>query len=133
MKLEQVLEKMAFQHTPLKLVPQQTALVLIDMQKLALSDYLVHEAVTQYGVPEAEAREAFEEFDRRFDVAIKNAASILKACRAKGIRPIHIKIESLSGDASDTGLLHKEIGFLVPPGSEWGDSSPTSSRCPVRS
>jgi biuret amidohydrolase len=130
MNLEQILEKMAFHYDPIKLVPQETALVLIDMQKLALSDYHVHNAVTYHGIPEAEAREAFEDFDRRFNKAIENAAAILNACRAKGIRPIHIKIESLSGDAADTGLLHKGVGFLVPPGTEWGQFIPAVKPLP---
>jgi biuret amidohydrolase len=120
MKLEQLLEKMAAEYPPLKLVPKETALVLIDMQRLALSEYLISTAVA-HGIPEAEAKDAFAEYDKRFNVAIQNAARILNACRAKGIRPIHIKIQSLSGDAADTGRLHKGIGFLVPPGHKWGD------------
>ncbi|MFH1907008.1 MAG: isochorismatase family cysteine hydrolase [Chloroflexota bacterium] len=120
MKLEELLEKMAFTHSPLKITPQNTALVLIDMQKLALSDYLVHNAV-EIGVDEGEARAAVKDMDLRFEKAVANASKILQACRQKKIRPIHIRIESYSADAADVGRVHKQIGFFVPPGSEWGE------------
>ena len=64
MKFEELLQTLAFTHTPLKITPQKTALVLIDMQKLALSDYLVHNAV-KIGIDEGEARAAVKDMDLR--------------------------------------------------------------------
>ena len=119
MKFEELLEKMAFTHIPLKITPQKTALVLIDMQKIALSDYLVHNAV-KIGIDEGEARAAVKDMDLRMGKAVDNASKILQACRQKKIRPIHVHIESYSADAADTGHLHKSAGFFSPPGSEWG-------------
>lgn len=120
MKFEELLEEMAFTHTPLKITPQKTALVLIDMQKLALSDYLVHNAV-EIGIDEGEAREAVKDMDLRMEKAVANASQILQACRQKKIRPIHVHIRSYAADAADTGRLHRQIGFFVPPGTEWGE------------
>ena len=120
MEFEELLQKLAFTHTPLKITPQKTALVLIDMQKLALSDYLVHNAV-KIGINEGEARAAVKDMDLRMGKAVDNASKILQACRQKKIRPFHVHIESYSDDAADTGRLHKEYGFLVPPGTNFSE------------
>ncbi len=123
MKLEELLERLPIVHPPMKLQPDKTALILIDMQRLALSEFLVHNAVA-VGVPEAEAREAVAEMDERFRKTILNAQRVLHACREKGIRPIHVRIESYAADGADVGRLHRLANFIVPPGSPWGEFIP---------
>jgi len=120
MEFEELLQKLAFTRPPLKITPQNTALILIDMQKLATGDFLVHHAVNAE-VDEAEAREALKDFDLRMNKAVANACTILEACRQKNIRPIHIHIQAYTADGADTGRLHKTVGFRVPPGSEWAE------------
>lgn len=120
MKLEELLAKLAFKHPPLTLRPDKTVLLLIDMQKLAMGDYLLEVSV-KAGIPEAEAREALADLDARLRQAARNAKAVLEACRQKGIRPIHVKIQSYAADGSDVGRLHRIANFIVPPGTEWGE------------
>ena len=98
-----------------------TALVLIDMQNLATAENIVKEAVAA-GIDEEEARRLCQEYHRMERAATEKAAKLLEACREKKIRPVHVKIQSYAGDASDTGGLHKRLNFLCPPNSweaEW--------------
>ncbi len=118
MVLNELLKKIGGTYSPLEINKDTTALVLIDMQVLALSDYLVWEA-KQVGIDENIAKNTLIDYDSRFKAATDKAKELLNACRQNGIRPIHVKIESYSGDACDTGPLHKSIGFLCPPSSEW--------------
>lgn len=118
MNFIEFLEKISGTYPPLKISKDSTALVLIDMQVLALSDYLVWEA-KQLGIDENKAKNVLIDYDNRFKAATDMAKELLSACRQKGIRPVHVKIESYSGDACDTGYLHKSVGFLCPPSSEW--------------
>ena len=124
MKYEEVLEKIHGEpYAPIEISKEKTALVLIDMQMLSLTDYLVWEA-TQAGVDEREAREALKWYTDTFDKAISNAQKLLNACREKGIRCVHVRILSYTGDAADTGKLHKRIGFFCPPDSKWSQWIP---------
>lgn len=118
MNFEELLTRIGGEYPPLEISKKTTALVLIDMQVLALSDYIVWEAV-QAGIDKDEAKEALKDYDERFGSAIKRAQSLLQLCREKGIRPIHVKIQSYTGDAADTGHLHKNVNFYCPPDSEW--------------
>lgn len=100
-------------------VPERTALLLVDMQVLATGAWLVYEA-EQKGIARAAASAAVEELDARLNLATENARRVLDACRRVGVRPIHVKIESLTKDGADVGRLHKRHHFYVTPGSPWG-------------
>lgn len=104
---------------PLHITKENTAMLLIDMQKLALSDHIVHVAESR-GIDKDTAKEALGDYDERFAAAVRQSEKILHVFRGKGMTPIHVKIEAYSGDARDTGYSHKIAGFIVPPGSEWG-------------
>ena len=123
MKFEDLLEKISQPYPPLEISRDSTALVLIDMQVLALSDFIVWEA-EQAGIDRKEAEEALTDYRERFRNAVKKAQLLLEACRSKGIVPVHVKIESYAGDARDTGALHKKINFFCPPSSQWSDWIP---------
>lgn len=114
MKYEELLEKKIGVLPQIEPDPKDTALVLIDMQNLATAENIVKEAVA-VGIDEEEAREACKVYEAMERDATLKTQKLLEACRAKGIRPVHVKIQSYSGDASDTGGLHKRIGFLCPP------------------
>lgn len=129
MKFEELLEKLSGVYPPLAISRETTALVLIDMQILALSDYLVWEA-GELGISAEAAREALVDYDRRFQSAVDRAAELLKLCREKGIRPIHVRIQAYAADACDTGHLHKTINFLCPPSSQWSGWIPETAPQP---
>lgn len=80
---------------------EDTALVLIDMQNLATAENIVREAVA-VGIDEEEARQLCQTYHKMERAATEKAAKLLAVCREKGIRPIHVKIQSYAGDASDT-------------------------------
>ncbi|MDR3296142.1 MAG: cysteine hydrolase [Clostridiales Family XIII bacterium] len=118
MKLEEMLAKMAVTRPPIRISKDTTAMVLIDMQVLAAPSHVVAGAVAS-GISEEDAWEAIRDYEDRFNSAIANAKKLLCACREKGIVPIHIRVQSYSGGARDTGRLHKKLNFFCPPGSEW--------------
>ena len=94
---------------------KNTALLLIDIQELAEPAYMLGNALAA-GIPEDEARMALADYEARFNDALDNAARVLAAARAAGIPPIHVKIQALSCDGRDTGLLHSRMGWRYPPG-----------------
>jgi len=117
--LEDVLAKIAVQlKFDFVINPKNTALLLIDMQEFAGTSRLLEEAV-EAGVPENDAREALRDHEERVKGVLANSQRILKACRKKGIIPIHVKVEALLRDARDTGRLYRAVGFHVPRGSKW--------------
>lgn len=102
---------------PIKLDPQESALVLIDVQDCLTREYF--EYVLPYmGIDVNSIQDVLGELNEYVEETFSNIEKILKSCRAKGIRPIHVKIESMLPDAADTGRLHKSAGMLTPPGSK---------------
>ena len=101
---------------PLSLDPETTALVLVDAQMTAASGWMTA-AASELGLDRPAVEEAVAEFDRTFDRAVANAASTLAACRAAGIRPIHVRLEASAADGADMGRLQKLHGLRLPPGS----------------
>jgi len=101
-------------------IPGKTCLLIIDMQKLAGTEWIVREAVEK-GVSEETATEAVVEMDKRIKKVVKNAQRILEACRKKGIDIIHVKIEAKTKDGRDVGKLHRLHNFVIPPGSKWAE------------
>ncbi len=91
------------------------ALLLIDIQHLAEPSHLANKAIAA-GLDEAAVNAALEDYKARFEAALNNCAKLLESARKKGIVPIHIKIQSLSKNARDTGALHRRMGWTFPPG-----------------
>jgi len=118
--MKELLAKIKRPFPKFSVVPGKTALLLIDMQKLAGVDWIVEEAVEK-GIPEEVAREAVVEMDKRIRKVLGNARRILEACRKEGIDRIHVKIEAKTKDGRDVGKLHRLHNFIIPPGSEWAE------------
>lgn len=100
---------------PMDLTPEKTALVLIDVQECVKKEYFV-EGYKAMGVDVEPLMPALDQLGENADKALANIEKILNKCREKGIRPIHIKIQSMLPDAADTGRLHTEAGMLYPEG-----------------
>lgn len=102
---------------PVVLSPDDTVLLLIDVQACITSASLRSDYAERDGVVAPGLDEAFCALDRLNCETLANIGRILDACRVTGIRPIHVKIESLLADAADTGRLHDRVGLHCPPGS----------------
>lgn len=100
---------------PPPLKKDNTALLLIDIQHLAEPSHLASKAIAAGLDPES-VNSALKDYETRFNVALNNCAKLLEAARKTGIIPIHIKIQSLSKNARDTGALHRRMGWTFPPG-----------------
>lgn len=118
--MKELLAKIKRPFPKFDITPGKTCLVLIDMQKLAGTEWIVREAVEK-GVPEETAKKAVAEMDKRIKKVLQNAQRILEACRKKGIDRIHVKIEARTNDGRDVGKLHRLHDFIVPPGSKWAE------------
>ena len=99
----------------------KTALVLIDMQKIASPDPFVKAAIKK-GLPEKDVREAVMDYEGRFWKAVDNAARILKVCRQKGIDVVHVHLEAPTKNPLHTAKVNRKIGLLVPPASDESQS-----------
>lgn len=120
MKIEELLKAVSIPRLPLELTRDNTALLLVDMQKLALSDYIVWEA-REKGIDPAVAKAACADYDARFDSCNKQSQKLLESFRKRDMTAIHIRIESYAKDARDTGPSHVRVGYLFPPNSEWSE------------
>ncbi len=105
-----------FVDSPPAMQRANTALLLIDIQGLATPEHLAGKAV-QAGLDAAEVDQALADYSQRFYTAVDNCSRLLAAAREARIPCIHVKIEALSGDASDTGPAHRRMGWCYPPGS----------------
>jgi len=99
----------------------KTALVLIDMQKIASPDPFVKAAIKK-GLPEKDIREAVTDYEGRFWKAVDNAARILKVCRQKGIDVVHVHLEAPTKNPLHTAKVNRKIGLLVAPASDESQS-----------
>lgn len=104
-----------FCYAPIPLAPKETALVLIDVQDCLTKDYYT-KTLKMLGQDVEALQPVLNELGAYVDEKIENIGKVLKACRNKGIRPIHVKIESYLLDAADTGRLHAAGGLKYPPG-----------------
>jgi nicotinamidase-related amidase len=100
---------------PVPLDPKDTALVLIDVQNDLTRDYFEAKWKSE-GLNMEELQPVLEELGIYMGKALSNIGKVLSKCREKGIRPIHVKIESYLEDAADTGRLHASAGMFYPPG-----------------
>jgi biuret amidohydrolase len=119
-ELEAFLQRL---HSPLPSVPirpDETALLLVDMQKLAGVEYVAHEAEAK-GIARSTALAALGDMDARIKAATRNAGRVLDACRRNNVPIFHVKIESKLPSCSDVSPIHRRVGFFVAPGSPWGE------------
>jgi nicotinamidase-related amidase len=99
----------------------KTALVLIDIQKIASPEPFVKAAIKK-GLPEKDVREAVADYEKRFWQAVDNASKSLKVCRLKGIEVVHVVLEAPTKNPLHTAKVNRKIGLLVPPASEESQS-----------
>lgn len=102
---------------PVPVAAEDTALIIIDAQKCVTKEYYV-KAYKEGGIDVEPLMPIFDQLGENTDKTLKNIEMILNTCREKGIRPIHVKIESYLKDAADTGRLHASAGMFYPPNSE---------------
>lgn len=120
MNMSELMSQIGPTFPELQIVPGKTALLLIDMQKAAGAEWLVHEAVKK-GISESDARAATADMDRAIKEANANARKILEGFRAAGLDIIHIKIEGKTKNGRDFGKIHRYHDFVIPLGSEWAE------------
>ncbi len=101
---------------PVPLDPSDTALVLIDIQECITKPALV-EGLSAVGAYSEALDPVLDAIEAGTRATVKNIKAVLDKCRAVGIRPIHVRIQSYLPGAEDTGALHKSAGMLYPPGS----------------
>lgn len=107
----------------IRLRPEATALLLIDMQVVAGIEPLMDEA-GEAGVPEQDAAEALADMDARIKAATAQAARVLQECRRRGMTIAHTRIHSLTPDCRDAGPLHKLHGLVIPEGHHYAEFLP---------
>ena len=91
--------------------PGRTALVLIDIQKIASPEPFVKAAIKK-GFPENEVREAVADYEKRFWSAVENSAKILKVCRQKGIDAVHIHLEAPTKNPLHTAKVNRKLSLI---------------------
>lgn len=105
---------MKYLPTPSKL---NTALLLIDIQKLATPAYVAETAIKE-GLDADKVNAAVADFKERFDASLVKAQEILAAARKNGIPAIHVKIESQDKNGRDRMIGHKLLDWNYLPGSD---------------
>lgn len=94
-----------------QLVPEHSALVIIDMQYLdAHRDYGMGAIAKQLGVE----RSYDYFFDRVETLVIPNIQKLQEECRTHKVQVIFLRIASLVKDCRDVSKLHKNAGLLAP-------------------
>jgi len=102
--------------TPVPVSAKDTALILIDIQKCLTKEYFVKEFKAM-DIDVDPIMPVLDQLEENTNKTLKNIEKILIKCREKGIKPIHIRIQSYLPDAADTGRLHSSAGMFYPPGS----------------
>ena len=94
-------------------VPDQTALVFIDVQ-----NYAAHPDGGEFrDLPTAERASYAYYLDRLAEIALPNMARLQAACRAAKVEVIYAVIENLTADGRDRSLDYKISGINVAKGS----------------
>lgn len=101
------------------LVPERTALLVVDLQRLTCRPEGGHYAGRGLAAAEARRQEG-RFFDRLEQVVLPNVRRLQDACRAVGAEVVFTVIRSLTDDGRDRGLDYRITGFHVPPGSPDG-------------
>lgn len=115
--IEDVIYALETPYPDFEIAPGKTALVLIDIQKIASPEPFVKAAIKK-GLPEKDVKEAVADYERRFWKAVDNAAKILKSCREKGIDVVHVHLEAPTKNPLHTAKVNRKIGLIVPPASD---------------
>lgn len=103
----------AFLSRELALVPEQTVLLIVDVQQ-----YSCNRQGGMFRGMNPVAMAAFDYYFERLDqMVLPNIARLQAACRATGIEVMFTVIESLTQDGRDIGLDYKISGFNIPKGS----------------
>ena len=111
---------------PIPLSKEDTALVIIDAQTSISQEYYT-EAFKSFGMDVDALKPLLDEMGNQLKTTLDKIEKILNACRGKGIRPVHVKIQAYLPDAADTGRLHASAGMLYPPGAAGTDFFPQSA------
>jgi len=111
---------------PISLDSADTALVIIDAQTSISQEYYTEE-FKHFGMDVQALKPILDEMGKNLKATLANIEKILSACRGKGIRPIHGKIQAYLQDAKDTGRLHASAGMLYPPGAPGTDFFPQTA------
>jgi len=119
--IEDVIYALETPYPDFDIAPGKTALVLIDIQKIASPEPFVKAAIKK-GLPENDVREAVADYERRFWKAVDNAERILKACRRKGIDVVHVRLEAPTKNPLHTAKVNRKIGLIIPPASDESQS-----------
>ncbi|WP_138159942.1 isochorismatase family cysteine hydrolase [Peptoniphilus catoniae] len=96
--------------------PKNTVLVIIDAQKIHYREF-IEKSYRDMGYNLEEIKDIVDRQVEHEGETLKKIEKILNKCRQVGIKPIHVKIESLLPGAEDTGRLHASAGMYYPPGS----------------
>ena len=123
LKIEDVIYALETPYPDFDIAPGKTALILIDIQKIASPEPFVKAAIKK-GLPEKEVKAAIADYEKRFWRAVDNSAKILKACRAKGIDVVHVRLKAPTKNPLHTAKVNRKIGLIVPPASEECESLP---------
>lgn len=98
-----------------QLVPEHTALVIVDMQYLdAHRDFGMGAIAKKLGV-----ESSYEYFFNRVEnIVIPNIQRLQQVCRTNQIQVIFLRIASLVNDCRDVSRLHRNAGLLAPSSSK---------------
>ncbi|RUY02093.1 cysteine hydrolase [Mesorhizobium sp. M2A.F.Ca.ET.040.01.1.1] len=93
------------------IVPEKTALVIVDMQYLdAHRDYGMGAEAKRLGVTDQ-----YEYYFRQVEqVVIPNTQRLLEVCRKAGVQVVYPRIASLVKDCRDVSIEHKRLNLLAP-------------------
>ena len=98
---------------PLHLTPENTALIVVDMQYFdAHRDYGEGRTAKDLGV-----EKHFEEFFAEIDAIVPRIQRLLALFRRKQMEAIHIRVSEVTRDSRDVGRKQLVRGFIVPAGS----------------
>jgi nicotinamidase-related amidase len=115
--IDDVISALETPYPDFEIAPGKTALILIDIQKIASPEPFVKAAIKK-GFPKADVEAAVEDYATRFWKAVDNSARILKACREKGIDVVHVHLEAPTKNPLHTAKVNRKIGLIVPPASD---------------
>lgn len=121
LSIEDVIYALETPYPDFDISPGKTALMLIDMQKIASPEPFVKAAIKK-GLSQKDVKAAVTDYEKRFWKAVDNAEKILKTCRRKGIDVVHIHLEAPTKNPMHTAKVNRKIGLVVPPASDESQS-----------
>jgi len=127
--IEDVIYALEVPYPDFEIARGKTALILIDMQKIASPEPFVKAAIEK-GLSKIDVRKAVADYESRFWKAVENAAKILRVCREKGIDVVHVHLEAPTRNPLHTAKVNRKIALIVPPASD--ESSSLEQVKPVR-